>query len=87
MKVFNFMEEMAKEELDKLLGEREDICKCAKCKMDILALALNRLPPKYAVSDKGRVFTKLQGVEIQFRADVTIELIKAIAKISKNPQH
>ena len=87
MKVYNFMEDIVKEELDNLLAEKENICKCVKCKLDMSAWALNRLPPKYIVSDKGRIFTRLQGVEAQFRADVTIELMKAVSKISKNPQH
>jgi len=87
MKVYNFMEEIVREEVDILLAEKEGICKCAKCKLDMMAWALNRLPPKYVVSDKGMIFTRLQGVETQFRADVTIELTKAIALISKNPQH
>jgi len=87
MKVYNLMEDMVKEELDNLLTGKENICKCAKCKLDMMAWALNRLSPKYVVSDKGRIFTRLQGVEIQFRADVTIELMKAMSKISKNPQH
>jgi len=87
MKVYNFMEDIVKEEVDNLLAEKENICKCAKCKLDMMAWALNRLPPKYVVSDKGRIFTRLQGVETQFRADVTIQLMKAISQISKNPQH
>jgi len=87
MKVYNFMEDIVKDELDKLLAEKENICKCAKCKLDMMAWALNRLPPKYVVSDRGRIFTRLQGVEIQFRADVIIELTKAISLISKKPQH
>ena len=87
MKVYNFMEDVVKEELDNLLAEKENICKCAKCKLDMTAWALNRLPPKYVVSDKGRIFTRLQEVETQFRADVTIQLMKAVSLISKNPQH
>jgi len=87
MKVYNFMEDVVKEELDNLLAEKENICKCVKCKLDMTAWALNRLPPKYVVSDKGRIFTRLQEVETQFRADVTIQLMKAISQISKNPQH
>ena len=87
MKITNYVEDIVKDALEGLLSDKDDICKCQKCKMDIIALALNRLPPKYVVSDKGRIFTKLQGVEIQFRADVAKELTKAISRISKRPQH
>lgn len=87
MKVHNYMEDIVKDTLDSLLFEIEDICKCQKCKLDIIAWALNRLPPKYVVSDKGWLYTKLKEQEVQFRADVVRELTKAIAYISKHPQH
>lgn len=87
MKVYNYMEDIVRDTLEELLSKKEDICKCEKCKFDIMAWALNRLPPKYIVSDRGRIFTKLQEVEVQFRADVVRELTKAISHISKNPQH
>jgi competence protein ComFB len=87
MQVFNYMEDIVTEVLASLLSDRQDICKCEKCQLDIAAWALNRLPPKYVVSDKGRLFTKLQEVQVQFKADVVRELTHAIAQISKNPQH
>ena len=87
MKITNYMEDIVKDALEGLLSDKDDICKCQKCKMDIIALALNRLPPKYVVSDRGIVYAKLQEVDIQFRTDVVRELAKAIAHITKNPQH
>jgi competence protein ComFB len=81
------MEDIVRDTLENLISEREDICKCPKCKLDIVAWALNRLPPKYVVTDKGRMYTKLKEQEIQFRADVVQELTKAISRISKGPQH
>lgn len=87
MEIYNYMEDVVKDMLEELILKRENICKCEKCKFDMIAWVLNRLPAKYVVSDKGRIFTKLQEVEIQFRADVVRELTKAISHISKNPQH
>ena len=87
MEIHNYMEDVVKDTLEELILKRENICKCEKCKFDMIAWVLNRLPAKYVVSDKGRIFTKLQEVEIQFRADVVRELTKAISHISKNPQH
>ncbi len=87
MKVHNYMEDAVEDELDQLLADIDDICKCQRCKMDIMVFALNRLPPKYVITDKGRLYTKLTEQEMQFRADVIKELTKAIMKVSKNPQH
>ena len=87
MKIYNYMEDIVKNTLDSLLPDQKDICKCEKCKLDMMSWALNRLPPKYIVTDKGRMWTKIKEQEIQFRADVVRELTKAITYVSKNPQH
>ena len=87
MKLFNYMEDTAGNELEKLLKNTKDTCKCQKCKLDMLAMALNRLPPKYVISDKGRVYTKLDELNLQFQVDVVRELTKAILHISRKPQH
>ena len=45
----NYMEMAVREELPKLMGMREDICKCEDCQCDIIAYALNKLPSKYHI--------------------------------------
>ncbi|MCM8773913.1 MAG: late competence development ComFB family protein [Candidatus Omnitrophica bacterium] len=87
MELHNYMEEVVKECLDEELPSREDVCKCDRCKLDMLAWALNRLSPRYIVTDEGRVYTKLQEINIQFRVDVIREVTKAIEHIKKNPRH
>ena len=87
MKIQNYMEDIVQDELELLLKDYGDICKCQKSKYDMMVWTLNRLPPKYVITDKGRMYTKLKEQEIQFRADVIKELTKAIAYISRNPQH
>jgi competence protein ComFB len=87
MKIQNYMEDVVQDELELLLSERDDICKCQKCRFDMMVWALNRLPPKYVITDRGRLYTKLKEQEVQFKADVVKELTKAILYISKNPQH
>ncbi|HOU35776.1 MAG TPA: late competence development ComFB family protein [Candidatus Omnitrophota bacterium] len=87
MKIQNYMEDVVQDELEMLLSERDDICKCQKCKYDIMVMALNRLPPQYVITNRGRLYTKLTEQETQFKADVVKELTKAILKVSRNPQH
>ncbi|MDD5347195.1 MAG: late competence development ComFB family protein [Candidatus Omnitrophica bacterium] len=87
MKIQNYMEEVVQDELELLLAEREDICKCQKCKFDMMVWTLNRLPPKYVITDRGRLYTKLKEQEVQFKADVVKELTKAIDFVSGNPKH
>ncbi len=63
------------------------MCKCLRCENDIFALALNHLPAKYVVTDRGHVYTKLQEMETQFNADVTREVCRAIEVVERNKRH
>ncbi|MFH1398075.1 MAG: late competence development ComFB family protein [Candidatus Omnitrophota bacterium] len=87
MQIHNYMEDIVRDALEELLAQKDNICKCQKCKLDMMVWALNRMLPKYSVSDKGRFFTKLGEEEIQSKVDVVRELTKAITNISKNPRH
>ena len=87
MKVYNYMEDIVRDEIEKLLTDTKDICQCQKCKLDMAALALNRLPPQYIVTDKGRIYTKLNEQNVQFHVDVIREVTRAILNVGKNPQH
>ena len=82
MKVENSMEAVVREFLDELLEKYPNVCKCEKCKLDITAFALNRLPPKYTTTNLGQVYTKSSILDIQYRADI----ISAVA-LGINPRH
>jgi len=81
------MEDVVFNVLEKFLSKAEDVCKCEKCKLDIAAIALNKLTPKYVVTSKGRVYTKIAELEVQAVADVTREITKAVEIVKKHPQH
>lgn len=87
MKVHNHTEDVVADILENLLLERSGICKCMKCRLDITAMALNKLPSKYVVSEKGRLYTKLAELELQLKVDVIKEVTKAIEIIKNNPRH
>ncbi|RJP33140.1 MAG: competence protein ComFB [Actinobacteria bacterium] len=81
------MEEVVNRTLEEILSPRDDVCKCERCKLDIMALALNHLPPKYVVTDMGYIYTKVNELESQFKADVTVAVTNALKIIRKNPRH
>ncbi len=83
----NYMEDIARNNIDQQLLERDDVCKCEQCRLDMLAYALNHLAPKYVVSDRGHIFTRLQEMETQFNTDVTREVYKTIEFIKQNKRH
>ncbi|HPD18304.1 MAG: late competence development ComFB family protein [Candidatus Goldbacteria bacterium] len=87
IKIRNYMEDMVKRNMEEQFERRNDVCKCELCKNDIFAYSLNHLPPKYVVTDRGHIFTKLQEMETQFNADVTREVLKAIEFVKKSKRH
>lgn len=82
----NHMEGVVRNKLDEMLL-KSDICKCEVCRMDISAYALNLLEPKYVVTEKGDLFSRLDEFTPQKEVDVEIALAEAIKIISKNPRH
>ncbi len=87
MKLHNIMEDFVLDILNDTLKKMPDFCQCDQCKMDVAALILNDVKPRYVVSDQGYVFSKTNMLSRQFEADLTAEVIKAVMVVSENPNH
>jgi competence protein ComFB len=72
---------------DEFLRNTTLVCLCDRCQLDIIALALNRLPARYVVTDQGNVFVKALYAERQLISDVIRELSKAALVVQANPNH
>ena len=86
MKLINYSEVMVNERIDELLAKNE-VCDCQQCKLDVMAIALNKLPPRYIVSEQGELFSKAQAFTTQNLVDVVGAITDAIEKVSKKPNH
>lgn len=64
-----------------------DMCKCERCRADIMAIALNNLPTKYVVTPKGEKFAKLISLQSQFDVDIVTEVTKAVEIVKNNKRH
>jgi len=82
----NYVEEIVSNSLDRLSKEG-NFCTCPRCRMDIMAYALNHITPKYVVTQLGEVYTKISYLEQQLEVDVTVALMEAIKIVSNNPRH
>ena len=82
----NIMEDVALRHLDGVL-EADGGCRCAACRADVMALALNPLQPHYVVSDKGRMLVQLNSYDGQFRTDVVAALSQARQVVRARPRH
>jgi competence protein ComFB len=85
-KLKNTMEDVVNKNIDSILNIM-NVCKCEKCRMDIMAISLNDLPAKYVVTATGELYTKVRELEQQFEVNVETAIIKAAIFVSKKPQH
>ncbi|MFH1247545.1 MAG: CheR family methyltransferase [Candidatus Omnitrophota bacterium] len=83
----NIIEDIAKDQLEKAVSLRYDICVCNICKNDMLAYALSRLPPKYATTDQGAMHTIIENTRPERENEISRVIMLAIEMISKNPRH
>ena len=88
MHLVNFMEEAVKNSLEDLLLDPiyETLKLDEKSKLDVVAYALNHLPPRYVVTQKGHLYTRVDELKQQFKTDIVIELSKAIKHVKANPR-
>jgi competence protein ComFB len=82
----NYMEEFVFNQMAEVLDDI-NMCKCEKCIMDIAAIALNDLPPKYIVTKKGELFSKVDSLRQQFEVDIIAAITKAAVIVKRNPRH
>ncbi len=85
MKLHNFMETAVNRIYEDMISSGENIPNGEKVRLDIMAIALNNLPTKYTVTDKGNLFTKVNTIEQQFRTDIICEIMKAMKIVAQNP--
>lgn len=88
MQLVNFMEEAVKRVLEDLLKEdtHQSYQFDEKIKLDIMAFTLNHLPPRYVVSEKGHLYTRVDELRQQFKTDIIVELTRAINQVKANPR-
>lgn len=86
-RIQNLMEPLCEEELEKLLNQHPEYCRCEVCQTDVLTHALNHLPPRYTDTELGRALVSVEGSYEQVRAKVTVALLKALDLVRKSPRH
>ncbi len=85
-KLRNFMEEAVIYKTNDIL-KIMNICKCEKCKLDIIAIALNDLPSKYVVTQIGELYAKVNELTQQFEVDIETSIVKAAVQVARSPKH
>lgn len=79
----NAMEGFVMDKLDSVLA-RFKCCKCDRCKKDIVAMALNKLPAKYMVIMENR---PSPDPDPQTSAQVLTAMIQSVLAVRAHPRH
>jgi len=82
----NFTEEEVRLYFERWFGEA-DVCHCDSCRLDVMALMLNGLKPKYVVTDKGALWAQMDDFSLQYRTDFMALMTKAAKIVKENPRH
>jgi len=83
----NVTETIVREALQEYLRKAKLPCSCPRCQADILALTLNRLPPRYAVSLKGEILTEWETRALPSQTRIISELVRAAETVANSPSH
>ena len=82
----NYTEEAVKAYLDRWFPEA-DMCHCDTCRLDVMALMLNTLKPKYVVTDTGALYAQLDEFEPQNKIDFMTIMSQSCEMVKKDPRH
>lgn len=82
----NVMQSLVEEKVDKYI-RLFNLCTCPRCKIDVIALTLSNLPPKYVVVQQNEAIPMLSVYESRYNAMVISQVMWACKKVMDNPRH
>ncbi len=86
MELKNLMEQVVSQTIDDVRKYHE-FCTCPQCRLDVSAIALNKVPPRYVVSSKGESYGRAELLAMQEDLDVLGVVLEAVKLVQKNPRH
>jgi competence protein ComFB len=85
--IVNYNEEVVSHYIELLLAERDDICTCQRCRLDVMAFACNRVQPRYIASERGHTHAYLDRHNTQNQADIISIVAEGIEIVSSRTRH
>lgn len=82
----NVMELVVRSKLPQTM-ETLGACSCGQCRNDALALALNLLPPSYAVTEPGLLGERARRLRANNEIKITAAIIRAVQAVMARPRH
>lgn len=87
VEITNVMERIVDENMEGVIKEYPDQCRCEFCLADIKALALNKLRSKYVTTAKGNAMVRISSSDVTEQVRVIQAITEAVEIVSKKPRH
>jgi competence protein ComFB len=82
----NLMEAVVSQAIDDI-RKHYIFCSCSRCRLDITAIALNKILPRYVVSEKGESYGRAELLAMQGDLDILSIVLDSVKKVQQNPRH
>lgn len=82
----NVMEQLVSQKIEKFMNDL-GMCTCDRCKADVMALALSKLPAKYLVTDEVLITPSLNYYDVKFNAQIISAIMTACTLVIDRPKH
>lgn len=82
----NVMEEIVRKEINNCSNSL-GICTCESCMLDLIALTLNHMKPRYVNTEKGELMSKINQLSQTSQTEIVSTIATAAEIIKKNPRH
>lgn len=86
LELINLIEDVVSHTIDDV-KKYHDFCTCPQCRLDISAIALNKIPPRYVVSSRGASYGRAEMLAMQKELDVLALVLEAVRLVQKSPRH
>ena len=84
--IVNLMERHADDAYNRLKGTIKEFTDSPQLREDVIVYALNRLPPKYVVTNQGKVVTSVDLDGDQHRAAIDVQVMEAMRHVARRPE-
>ena len=82
----NVAEEIVRSKVPSMMMDY-DMCTCERCTNDVVALTLNRIPPKYVVTMKGKLYARINACLPQYQTDMIAAITASCRTVKNNSRH
>lgn len=82
----NVMQALVEDKADKYI-KSAGVCSCPRCRIDVIALTLSKLPSKYVVLQKADTVPMLSVYENRYSANILSQLMSACEIVKRHPRH